>query len=110
MCVSVEISPKPTMCRMEFSKDGVVDDRLKDYETKFGKKLKTWEYNIVMVPSGASTVFAINYKRDQLGHRNSALTFGEAGGWAPVAFLYLVTSIAWVSNFGGFILFTTAAF
>lgn len=50
-------------------------DALEDLEGAGGRKLKKFEYDIEMIPSGASNEFSILYKGERLASQNARIEF-----------------------------------
>ncbi|KAI1308319.1 actin-like ATPase domain-containing protein [Xylaria venustula] len=66
------------LCEISWDHGNVITfDSLEDYYGKNGKRLKKLVYEIVMVPSGASTEFSIYYKGTKVASHNFQVLFGQ---------------------------------
>lgn len=63
------------LCDIAVSFSGIKYDDLEEYYDENGRLLKKWSYDLEMVPSGASTEFAVYYKGKKLGSKNLAVDF-----------------------------------
>ncbi|KAI0904020.1 actin-like ATPase domain-containing protein [Ustulina deusta] len=57
--------------------DEITFESVEDYRGKNGHKLKRLTYEIVMVPSGASTEFAVYYQQMKVASHNLQVTFSQ---------------------------------
>ncbi|KAL8852862.1 MAG: hypothetical protein Q9221_002238 [Calogaya cf. arnoldii] len=62
------------LCTIECDLD-IPYDALEDLEGAGGRKLKKFEYDIEMIPSGASNEFSILYKGEKLGSQKARIEF-----------------------------------
>ncbi|KAI1425006.1 actin-like ATPase domain-containing protein [Xylaria sp. FL1777] len=66
------------LCEISWNHDGEITfASLEDYYGRGGNKLKKLAYEIVMVPSGASTEFAIYYRKVKVASHNLHITFSQ---------------------------------
>jgi hypothetical protein len=63
------------LCRIHVSLEGISYDSLESYKGENGQALKKFAYDVEMVPSGASTEFAVCYQGRKLGIGQADVTF-----------------------------------
>ncbi|KAG7294155.1 hypothetical protein NEMBOFW57_004223 [Staphylotrichum longicolle] len=62
-----------TLCQITYSNPDMSFDKLENCRGKNLKVLKSLSFEIEMVPSGASTVFSVEYKGTKLGSQNAGV-------------------------------------
>jgi hypothetical protein len=63
------------LCDITIMLGDVKYDMLENYSGQNGRLLKRWRYDVVMVPSGASTEFAVYHEDRKVGSHNVAVEF-----------------------------------
>ena len=64
------------LCQLDVHLDGITYDQLEDYTTPAtGEEVKRFNYEIEMVPSGASNEFRLLYKGRALGAKDVKVNF-----------------------------------
>lgn len=70
---SRKIDSVQTLCQISYSNPDMSFDKLENCKGKNSKALKNLDFEIEMVPSGASTVFSVEYKGTKLGSQNAGV-------------------------------------
>jgi hypothetical protein len=63
------------LCKIHVSLQGISYDSLEDFKGENGQALKMFTYDVEMVPSGASTEFAVCYEGRKLGTGQADVSF-----------------------------------
>ncbi|KAL2808589.1 hypothetical protein BJX63DRAFT_408776 [Aspergillus granulosus] len=63
------------LCTISINDTGITFDSLEEYVAQNGRKLKQLSYDVEMVPSGASSEFAVYYQGRKLGSEKAVVEF-----------------------------------